>query len=133
MIKKCKICGLPISKDIEELEKGGIMEEYKDELCYDCYLLFKEYVENRGGEIPVSELKNEFIKRKWIKNHRVDKYWFENDREMITIPIFRCPACGGEVYVNFEKYFDEWECIRCYRIWGIETSKPVFKLGLKEG
>jgi len=41
--------------------------------------------------------------------------------------IFDCPACNGQVGMK-ERYFLEWECIECHRIWGIETSKPVFEI-----
>lgn len=37
-MKKCKICGFPISKKLKE----GTLQEYKHGLCYDCYLLFKK-------------------------------------------------------------------------------------------
>jgi len=40
-MKRCKICNWKISKDLNELAKGGVLEEYKDGYCFDCYLLFK--------------------------------------------------------------------------------------------
>jgi len=39
LMKKCKLCGLPISKNLEELSKGGVLEEYKEGYCLDCYLI----------------------------------------------------------------------------------------------
>jgi len=39
VVKLCKCCGFPISKDINVLARGeGILEEYKDGYCLDCYL-----------------------------------------------------------------------------------------------
>jgi hypothetical protein len=40
-MKRCKLCDVPISKDLEELSKGGILEEYKNGYCLDCWLLIQ--------------------------------------------------------------------------------------------
>ncbi len=48
---------------------------------------------------------------------------------MTMIPVFECPACKGDVILQFYGHFLEWGCVECNRIWGIEVSKPVFALG----
>jgi len=48
---------------------------------------------------------------------------------MGIIPVFKCPACKGDVILQFYGHFLEWGCVECNRIWGIEVSKPVFALG----
>jgi len=45
-IKKCKVCEMPITKNLDFLSRGIALEEYKDNMCYDCYLLEIQ----RGGE-----------------------------------------------------------------------------------
>lgn len=47
--------------------------------------------------------------------------------EMVLIPIYMCPACGGEVL--YDAQFDEWRCKECHRVWGKGVKKPVFELG----
>lgn len=42
--------------------------------------------------------------------------------------VFECPACKEHVCME-KRHFNEWECMGCHRIWGIEVSKPVFELG----
>ena len=41
--------------------------------------------------------------------------------------VFDCPACNGQVVIK-RRHFLEWKCIKCHRMWGIETKKPVFEL-----
>ena len=46
---------------------------------------------------------------------------------VVLIPIYMCPACGGEVL--YDAQFDEWRCKECHRVWGKGVKKPVFELG----
>lgn len=49
---------------------------------------------------------------------------------------YTCPSCGGKIelldtwVLSNGKMIDinRWECNKCFRIWGIETSKPVTEL-----
>jgi len=36
-IKRCKVCGRPITKDLEKLG-NGLREEYKDDMCIECWI-----------------------------------------------------------------------------------------------
>lgn len=42
--------------------------------------------------------------------------------------VFECPACKDHVVCIDDRHFNEWECIGCHRIWGVEINKPVFAL-----
>jgi len=69
---------------------------------------------NNGGIIVKADEYDDFEKL-----YEAFKKWL--------LEIISCPACNSMVILKQGRFnLTYWQCIKCKRIWGVETNVPIF-------